>query len=87
MHNSLVIKKYDPQWPILFEELQVIFSELMGTMVSAIEHVGSTSVPGFAALEPENPPPFLTRCVLPSPRVDQEIQHMLENTRLLAKAA
>jgi hypothetical protein len=43
-----------------------MFSELVGTMVSAIEHVGSTSVPGFAALEPENPPPFLTRCVPPS---------------------
>src|SRR5580704_11290487 len=40
--------------------------ELLGTMVSAIEHVGSTSVLGFAALEPENPPPFLTRCVPPS---------------------
>jgi GrpB-like predicted nucleotidyltransferase (UPF0157 family) len=49
MHNSLVIKKYDPQWPILFEELRVMFSELLGNMVSAIEHVGSTSVPGLAA--------------------------------------
>jgi GrpB-like predicted nucleotidyltransferase (UPF0157 family) len=26
-----------------------MFSELLGTMVSAIEHVGSTSVPGLAA--------------------------------------
>jgi GrpB-like predicted nucleotidyltransferase (UPF0157 family) len=49
MQNSLVIKKYDPQWPILFEELRVKFSELLGIMVSAIEHVGSTSVPGLAA--------------------------------------
>jgi GrpB-like predicted nucleotidyltransferase (UPF0157 family) len=49
MPNSLVIKKYDPQWPILFEELRVMFSELLGNMVSAIEHVGSTSVPGLAA--------------------------------------
>jgi hypothetical protein len=43
--------------------------------------------PGFAALESENP------CSIPHPlraalhRVDQEIQHMLENARLLAKAA
>ena len=49
MPNPLVIKAYDPQWPILFEELRVKFSELLGNMVSATEHVGSTSVPGLAA--------------------------------------
>jgi GrpB-like predicted nucleotidyltransferase (UPF0157 family) len=49
MPNSLVIKAYDPPWPILFEELRVKFSELLGNMVSVIEHVGSTSVPGLAA--------------------------------------
>ena len=49
MPDSLVIKAYDPQWPILFEELRVKFSELLGNMVSAIEHVGSTSIPGLAA--------------------------------------
>jgi len=47
--NSFVIEKYNPQWPILFEELRIKFSELLGNMVSAIEHVGSTSVPGLAA--------------------------------------
>jgi hypothetical protein len=80
-----------------------MFSELVGTMVSAIEHVGSTSVPGFAALERLAPllqarqyalPKFRRKpSSIPRPlraalhRVDQEIQHMLENTRLLAKAA
>jgi GrpB-like predicted nucleotidyltransferase (UPF0157 family) len=49
MPTPLVITEYDPQWPILFEELRVKFSELLGDMVSAIEHVGSTSVPGLAA--------------------------------------
>ena len=49
MDNSLIITKYDPQWPILFEELRVKLSELLGGMASAIEHVGSTSVPGLAA--------------------------------------
>jgi GrpB-like predicted nucleotidyltransferase (UPF0157 family) len=34
---------------IRFEELRVKFFELLGNMVSAIEHVGSTSVPGLAA--------------------------------------
>jgi GrpB-like predicted nucleotidyltransferase (UPF0157 family) len=49
MDNSLIITKYDPKWPILFEELRVKLSELLGDMVSAIEHVGSTSVWGLAA--------------------------------------
>jgi GrpB-like predicted nucleotidyltransferase (UPF0157 family) len=49
MPTPLVIKEYDPQWPVLFEELRVKLSELLGNMVSAIEHVGSTSVPGLAA--------------------------------------
>src|ERR1700758_3707621 len=49
MPTPLVIKEYDPQWPVLFEELRVKFSDLLGNMVSAIEHVGSTSVPGLAA--------------------------------------
>ena len=49
MSNSLVVKKYDPQWPILFEELRVKFSELLGNIVAAIEHVGSTSIPELAA--------------------------------------
>jgi GrpB-like predicted nucleotidyltransferase (UPF0157 family) len=49
MPTPLVITEYDPQWPILFEKLRVKFSELLGDMVSAIEHVGSTSVPGLAA--------------------------------------
>jgi GrpB-like predicted nucleotidyltransferase (UPF0157 family) len=48
MPNSLAIEEYDPHWPILFEELRLKFSKLLGNMVSAIEHVGSTSVPGLA---------------------------------------
>jgi GrpB-like predicted nucleotidyltransferase (UPF0157 family) len=47
MPNPLVIEAYDPQWPILFEELRIKFSELLGKLVSAIEHIGSTSVPGL----------------------------------------
>ena len=49
MSNSLVIEEYDPQWPIFFEELRIKFSALLGNLVSAIEHVGSTSVAGLAA--------------------------------------
>jgi hypothetical protein len=43
--------------------------------------------PGFAALEPENPSSISHPLRAALHRVDQEIQHMLENARLLAKAA
>ena len=49
MPTPLVIKEYDPQWPVLFKQLRVKLSELLGNMASAIEHVGSTSVPGLAS--------------------------------------
>jgi GrpB-like predicted nucleotidyltransferase (UPF0157 family) len=43
MPTPLVITEYDPQSPIHFEELRVKFSGLLGDLVPAIEHVGSTS--------------------------------------------
>jgi hypothetical protein len=43
--------------------------------------------PGFAALEPENPSSINHLLRVALHRVDQEIQNMLENARLPAKAA
>jgi hypothetical protein len=43
--------------------------------------------PGFAALGPENPSSIPHPLRVALHRVDQEIQHMLENARLLAKVA
>ncbi|MGN6792745.1 MAG: GrpB family protein [Streptosporangiaceae bacterium] len=43
---------YDPAWPGRFEELRAEYAAAMaaaGVPVVAIEHVGSTSVPGLAA--------------------------------------
>lgn len=43
---------YDPEWPRTFERLRSLYDETMtraGVPVVAIEHVGSTSVPGLAA--------------------------------------
>ena len=46
------VVEYDPDWPVRFEQLR---RELVATMaaaevpVIAVEHVGSTSVPGLAA--------------------------------------
>jgi hypothetical protein len=43
--------------------------------------------PGFAALEPETLSSISHPLRAALHRLDQEIQHMLENARLLAKAA
>jgi GrpB-like predicted nucleotidyltransferase (UPF0157 family) len=41
---------YNPVWPILFEsEAAFLRSKLSGSLVSRIEHFGSTAIPGLAA--------------------------------------
>lgn len=40
---------YDPEWPRLFSEIERELGEQVGALALAIEHVGSTSVPGLAA--------------------------------------
>ena len=48
----IVVAQYDPAWPQRFEQLRREYAAAMaaaGVPVVAIEHVGSTSVPGLAA--------------------------------------
>ncbi len=48
----IVVVEYDPAWPSRFEALRHEYATAMaaaGIPVVAIEHVGSTSVPGLAA--------------------------------------
>jgi|GEM_PF-1091583 len=40
---------YDPRWPEMFEEARREILEAVGEHVEAVEHIGSTSVPGLAA--------------------------------------
>ncbi|MBN3945596.1 MAG: GrpB family protein [Nostoc sp. NMS7] len=49
MTEQIIIFDYDTHWPILFEELRVSVAEVLGDLALAIEHVGSTSVPGLPA--------------------------------------
>ncbi len=44
-----VIVEYDPRWPAFFEEERARLLATSGTLLAAIEHVGSTAVPGLAA--------------------------------------
>ena len=43
------IADYDPEWPRLYEREAARMTALLGDRVVAIEHAGSTSVPGLAA--------------------------------------
>ena len=45
----ITISKYDPNWPILFEEEANRLYAAFGSAALRIEHVGSTSIPGLAA--------------------------------------
>jgi GrpB-like predicted nucleotidyltransferase (UPF0157 family) len=48
----ITVVEYDPAWPGRFEKLRREYANAMATAavpVVAIEHVGSTSVPGLAA--------------------------------------
>jgi GrpB-like predicted nucleotidyltransferase (UPF0157 family) len=48
----ILVVEYDPAWPLRFEQLRREYAEAMTAAevpVAAIEHVGSTAVPGLAA--------------------------------------
>jgi GrpB-like predicted nucleotidyltransferase (UPF0157 family) len=47
--NPVVIADYDPSWPATFQQLRERLVATLGPLAVAIEHVGSTAVPGLAA--------------------------------------
>jgi GrpB-like predicted nucleotidyltransferase (UPF0157 family) len=47
--RAIIIADYDPQWPRRFEREAAKIRRALGPAALAIEHVGSTSVPGLAA--------------------------------------
>ena len=49
MTVPVVIVDYDPRWPARYQEEQAQILGAIGHLVDAIEHVGSTSVPGLGA--------------------------------------
>lgn len=46
---TIVIVQPDPSWPAQFDELAARIRRALGDRVLALDHVGSTSVPGLAA--------------------------------------
>jgi GrpB-like predicted nucleotidyltransferase (UPF0157 family) len=47
--TPVVVVPYDERWPELFEEVATRVRAALGDRVRALDHVGSTSVPGLAA--------------------------------------
>ena len=49
MSSPVIIVDYDPDWPVQFERIKTTVLAGLGAVAVAVEHVGSTSVPGLAA--------------------------------------
>lgn len=49
MSDQIVISEYDPRWPAIYEEEVARILAVAGDAITAVEHVGSTSVPGLGA--------------------------------------
>lgn len=47
--SDIIVVDYDPEWPRIFERLRARLLPALGDVALAIEHVGSTAVPGLAA--------------------------------------
>jgi GrpB-like predicted nucleotidyltransferase (UPF0157 family) len=47
--KEIVIEDYNPQWPLIFQGLKQGIWPNISDVASAIEHVGSTAVPGLKA--------------------------------------
>ncbi|WP_410811128.1 GrpB family protein [Micromonospora sp. 067-2] len=46
---SVVIEEYDPAWAHRFAAVRSSLAEALGGLIIAVEHVGSTAVPGLVA--------------------------------------
>jgi GrpB-like predicted nucleotidyltransferase (UPF0157 family) len=47
--REIVVVDYDPRWPEKYQQNAAILSQALRGIALAIEHIGSTSVPGLAA--------------------------------------
>lgn len=49
MSAPIIVKEYDPRWALAFEQEKAAVLAAAGQWLEAVEHVGSTAVPGLAA--------------------------------------
>jgi GrpB-like predicted nucleotidyltransferase (UPF0157 family) len=68
--STVELKPYDPEWPRTFEQIRAVVWPAVQHAAMALEHVGSTSVPGLRAK------PVIDACiVVASPR---DIPHVVK---------
>jgi GrpB-like predicted nucleotidyltransferase (UPF0157 family) len=75
MTTPIIIEEYDPQWPKSFEGISSRIASALGRWAAAIEHVGSTAVPGLPAK------PIIDLDVLL--RSDEDLLHVIQKLHLL----
>lgn len=49
MDDAVIIADYDPAWPLRFEAERARILQAIGRWAVAVEHIGSTAVPGLAS--------------------------------------
>lgn len=49
MTTAITIQDYDPRWPAQFAALRAQLATVLDELADAIEHIGSTAIPGLAA--------------------------------------
>lgn len=47
--RKVILVAYDEQWPALYEAERALLQITLGQVISDIQHIGSTSVPGLTA--------------------------------------
>jgi GrpB-like predicted nucleotidyltransferase (UPF0157 family) len=47
--QHVVVVRYDPRWPRLYEREAAQIRRILGPLLVSIHHIGSTAVPGLAA--------------------------------------
>lgn len=50
LEGQVEVREYDPEWPRLYGREAARLRDLLGAKVLALEHVGSTAVPGLCAM-------------------------------------
>ena len=45
----MIVEPYDPEWPLRFREQAALLQVALAHRITAIEHIGSTAIPGLAA--------------------------------------
>ncbi|NIG55984.1 GrpB family protein [Chitinophaga sp. Cy-1792] len=49
MQQKITVVPYQPEWPLQFAALAAVYRQALGPHILAVEHVGSTAVPGLPA--------------------------------------